>query len=273
MTSRVWCFTCFDTSWSLSALPTGVQYCVYEHELCPTSGRQHLQGFFRLRSSCRLLQARSLLGLPLGTHMEKARGTDEENRTYCTKTNDRVVELGSLVTQGQRTDLEEIKVKVLQAGAVPIAEIRNFQQLRFAQGLLAYATCHSGPRKVWWLHGKTGTGKTRAAVAKFPDAWITSDSLKWFDAYNGQEAAIFDDFRPCFCAFSFLLRLLDRYPLRVQIKGGFVPWNVKYIIITCNKSPADCWYAETRENIDQLLRRIDVIIDFDALPQGQMPLL
>lgn len=273
MTARSWCFTCYDVSWSLSSLPAHVQYVVFGQELCPTTGRPHLQGYFRLDQSCRRPQALRLIGLPQGTNMRPARGNDAQNQRYCTKDQTNVVELGELHEAGQRTDLEKIREKVLRTGAVPINEVTNFQQLRFAQSLLAYATAHPGPKKVYWLHGKTGTGKTRAAIQKFPDAWITSDSLKWFDAYNGQEAAIFDDFRPCFCAFSFLLRLLDRYPLRVQIKGGFVPWNVKFIVITCNRSPQDCWYAETRENIDQLLRRIDVIINFDALAPGQSVIL
>lgn len=35
----------------------------------------------------------------------------------------------------------------------------------------------------------------------------------WFDGYCGQEVVVFDDFRPWWCRFDYLLRLLDRYPM------------------------------------------------------------
>ena len=38
-----------------------------------------------------------------------------------------------------------------------------------------------------------------------------------------------------------LLRLLDRYPLQVRVKGGFVWWSPKRVIITTNTDP-NKWY-------------------------------
>ena len=52
-----------------------------------------------------------------------------------------------------------------------------------------------------------------------------------------------------------MLRLLDRYPFQVEIKGAHVQFTSKLIVITSNKSP-DSWYK--CEN-SALLRRIDHI--------------
>ncbi len=58
--------------------------------------------------------------------------------------------------------------------------------------------------------------------------------------------------------FQYLLKLLDRYPFRVEVKGGFRQFRSDLIIITCPKPPEEC-YMEAGEDIDQLLRRIDTI--------------
>ncbi len=93
------------------------------------------------------------------------------------------------------------------------------------------------------------------------DVWWSGVDLKWFDGYDGHKAAIFDDFRPDMCKLWMLLRLLDRYPLRIPIKGGFVQWRPTCIWITCPREPSDC-YADMGEDIEQLMRRINVIKNF-----------
>lgn len=85
--------------------------------------------------------------------------------------------------------------------------------------------------------------------------------MKWFDGFDGQEAAVIDDFRGDFCTFHFLLRLLDRYPLKVAIKGGFMEWTPSRIFITSPHHPRDV-YNKTDEEIKQLTRRITQITHF-----------
>lgn len=131
---------------------------------------------------------------------------------------------------------------------------------------------------VCWFWGSTGSGKTRTAVEIAQDSghdyWMShSEKLQWFDGYNGQEYAIIDDFRRNMCSFNYFLRLLDRYEMQVQVKGGYVNWIPKVIIITC---PVDVQTAytyfdiktneeKTWDNLDQLKRRIDDEICFDDL--------
>jgi hypothetical protein len=55
-----------------------------------------------------------------------------------------------------------------------------------------------------------------------------------------------------------LLRMLDCYPLQLEIKGGMVAFNPDVIIITSNKPPNQ-WYFQDNINFDHgaLLRRLD----------------
>lgn len=126
---------------------------------------------------------------------------------------------------------------------------------------------------VHWYYGKTGTGKTRSAFEeaskKYGESiWWSSTNDSWFDGYIGQEAVIIDDLRARTWNFSFLLRLLDRYPITVPIKGGFSSWRPKEIWITAPECPERIYRNyqtnEPYDGIEQLQRRIDDLKEFEA---------
>lgn len=127
--------------------------------------------------------------------------------------------------------------------------------------------------KISWYYGSTGTGKTRSAIEEAKekygeDYWLSHESSKWFDGYNGQRCAILDDIRPSTWPMFTLLRLLDRYKYQVEIKGGYTWWKPERIIITAPGRPEDVYKnyetGQPFDHIDQLIRRIDEFIDFDA---------
>lgn len=121
---------------------------------------------------------------------------------------------------------------------------------------------------VLWFKGDTGEGKTRSAVELAErynlDWWMSSESLKWFDGFEGQQVAIIDEFRKTMLSeWSFLLRLLDGYSLFVQVKGGFTRWNPQIVVITTPASPEECfsWVdkdGQTKDwdRMEQLIRRL-----------------
>lgn len=100
--------------------------------------------------------------------------------------------------------------------------------------------------------------------------WISGVNLRWFCGYAGHELALIDDFRCDFCTFHFLLRLLDRYPVRVERKGGSCWFTPSHIFITAPHSPSVTFaHRSDEEDLRQLLRRITYIKDFDD-PQRQI---
>lgn len=155
------------------------------------------------------------------------------------------------------------------------------ERLLRAKKYIARARIENQVRKdkpiVLWFWGSTGSGKTRTAVEMAQDAvgqkyWLShSEKLLWFDGYCGQEWVIIDDFRRNMCTYYYFLRLLDRHTMSVQVKGDFVNWIPKVIIITSPADPETAYtYFDQRTNeekkwddLDQLLRRIDDIICFD----------
>ena len=143
---------------------------------------------------------------------------------------------------------------------------------------------------ILWFKGETGEGKTKTAVdiaERYFDGeyWISNETLKWFDGYRGQPVAIIDDFRKSMLTeWSFLLRLLDGYNLIVQVKGGFVKWKPKVIIVTSPASPSEAfqWVNKEGEIIEwdkqvQLTRRLtyedeEQIYNFPLWNQDQQKL-
>lgn len=77
---------------------------------------------------------------------------------------------------------------------------------------------------------------------------------------------VIDDFRADFCKFHVLLRLLDKYPYVVEVKGGSRQWLAEEIFITAPMHPRDAYAHRSDEDIKQLLRRITTITHFTDNP-------
>lgn len=254
------CFTSYMESLTLTDTEN-VCYYVIGKETCPTTGRKHLQGFIQLIRPRVMKSLQKIIGDP-DCHVEEMRGTATEASTYCKKEH-LLSEWGNLRTQGERTDFDEIKKKVLENGRMP-AEIidMNLQQIRHAEKLLQYSNAkRSWKTIVYWFWGKTGSGKTKAAWEEDPNAWVAMSNLNYWEGYNGEETVIFDDFRGDYCKFHELLKIFDRYPYRVNVKFGSRQLLAKKIIVTCPYPPDEVY--ENREDINQLMRRIDKIVKFE----------
>lgn len=134
------------------------------------------------------------------------------------------------------------------------------------------------PITVYWIFGGPGTGKTFSAVNLAREVAGNSyfihlpGSLKWWDGYNNQKCVIIDDFRRSQLSdiggLSYLLRILDRYDLSLEVKGGSVVREFEYVIITCPDSPVGAFTYHREddnsvidENIGQLIRRIFKIVE------------
>lgn len=194
---------------------------------------------------------------------------------------------GERPNQGKRSDIQEAVEIIRNTGSInQVLDTHASTFVKYNGGILKLLSLYSKPRDfkthVSWLYGSTGTGKTRYAFdegnriisekeANNNDGVnITRSSVyfkpgasKWWDGYFANEVVIIDDYRRDLCPFHELLRLLDRYPHQVEIKGGYQQFVSKYIFITTPKSPQETWEGRTEEDLAQLMRRIDLVIDFD----------
>ena len=77
---------------------------------------------------------------------------------------------------------------------------------------------------------------------------------QWWDGYGTHDTVILDDFRGDCMRLTDLQRLLDWYPLWVEIKGGSLPMLATRYVITSNQHPAD-WYTRGDPH-GTILRRV-----------------
>ena len=119
---------------------------------------------------------------------------------------------------------------------------------------------------VYWCFGPTGTGKTRWAVETYPDAFVWRPSLMkgWWDGYYGQDTVIIDELRPADVPFANLLQIIDRYEMRVQIKGSSINLRATTWIITSPMEPEEMYqeFIGSNDSIEQLTRRITEVKQF-----------
>lgn len=204
-------------------------------------------------------------------------GSPEDSQKYCSKEDEKAWEHGTCpktrTGQGQRNDIHDVVDKLRAGGSLhdlvedtndAVVLVKFSRGLSLVESIVAQRTGKGLPFIVW-LYGTTGTGKTRTAfefgqkVFGANNVWLSSGELKWYLGYDKQKVAIFDDFRAKSIGFSNFLRVLDRYPIHVENKGGSKFWNPEIIFITTPKSIQETF--ETRfihkpEDLKQVDRRV-----------------
>lgn len=202
------------------------------------------------------------------THWEPARGTPEENIKYCTKASTRIAgpwSFGEVIRKGQRTDIMRATEMIKEGVCMREVALECSETfIKFHKGLTAFEALvrSKGPRdvlkdgpEVWVFWGETGTGKSRRAFERWPDAYRKTTSDKWWDGYRGQDTVIFDDFKGSSMRLHEFQMVIDRYPMQVEIKGAFVDLSATRYVFTSNKHPRE-WYSREADPDGTVMRRI-----------------
>lgn len=260
MGSRNYCFTSYLIEECTSMLNwEHRKYITWGLEKCPTTGREHFQGYIELLKPQRITALKKIAAT---THFEERKGTQEEAIKYCHKDGQFIEEGIKAKGQGHRTDLEELKLDLDKGMNLKEISDEHFECfLRYNKSIKEYQLLHQTHRS--WktdliiLFGEPGTGKSHLGFSKYPEAYPMLQPTNggvYFDGYIGQETVIIDDFYG-WIQFSLLLKMTDKYPLIVHTKGGSVQFKPKRIIITSNSNPLD-WYNSKDIDISALTRRI-----------------
>lgn len=250
--SRNFCFTSFEKDEPIFDEEV-VAHIAYKRERCSTTGKDHWQGCLQFKAKTR--RSPQTIAKLLGNksiHVEKMRGTYKQSLDYVCKKETAIGEpilRGNYTTQGERTDWKEVvsspSLRDIEVGYL----VRYSRGIQFARNLLSKV--RDWKTEVVILFGKPGTGKSMYMPR---DAYWKSPGNKWWDGYDGEEKVVLDDCEENHFTRQEMLRLCDRYPLKVEVKGGFVNFLAKTIYITTNQNPWK-WYGGD----DAWLRRIDFI--------------
>ena len=282
--STHWCFTVHDyeTVPEVMEQPKGVQYIVYQAERA-ASGAKHIQGYvqFEKRSygtAVSKLCADLFGGKP--SHNEPARGSDQDNESYCTKEETRElgpyrfgVRVPHAGKKGGRSDLLAAKKSLDEGKPSSYMWQEHFSVMTIRhKAFKEYKRVTTKPRDfkttVVLLVGPSGTGKSRTAtilgrllgdVYKVPEKHGSGNM--WCDDYQGEEVMWIDEMDGSRMTPTYFNQLADRYECVLPAHGGVGHQMVsKFLIICSNYHPKYWWKKRNPDQVKQTIRRIDLII-------------
>lgn len=238
-------------------------------------GTPHLQGFFRLFAQKQRMWIQNHIPGFARAHLEVARGTDEQNRLYCSKEH-KAHEAGEYRQANYRSEKRGVWhdiADMIESGAT-IPEIRAeypgqymSHQAGITQWVVEVHEREHGSeamdmdlqQKNIWVWGPSGTGKSRWAH-RLPGTKYMKIPNRWWDGYNGQDVVIMEDLDPECCKNGLAHKIklwADRYLFTAEVKGGTRCITPSYkLVITSNYHPNDCF--ANPEDLAAIMRRFTV---------------
>lgn len=245
-----------------------IKFCKWQLEK-GESGTPHLQGVVLFGKPRRLAWCRG----QMACHWEPKKGSWEQAIAYVSKEEGQLEgpwTIGSVPQPGARSDVLHLREMAESRKRLRDMEGEELQQVGRSTRLWsmlrgAFPPVRKEELEVTLLVGKPGIGKTRFAYDKFAHGEefyrLPVSKDMWFDGYDGEPIVLIDDFTGQM-PLHLLLQILDRYPVQVPVKGGFVWWCPEKIIITSNMHPSKWYdYAKREVHYRSLCRRIHLVVE------------
>lgn len=242
------------------------EYGIWCREVCPTTGTPHLHFYVRFKSARYLTAIKKKFPR---ANIQVAKGNDNEQYIYMSKTDPGFKQYGKASAQGKRTDLDEVKNEIMEGKKVDDLVLEN-PMMYHTYGRTLHKIEDLRMRKVFrkeltegiWYMGESGCGKSTEAFKDFnPDTHYVWKYEKWQDGYTQQDIVIIDEFRGQI-KYSELLMMIDIQPNCYVYRRNRepLPFTSKKVIITSVLSPEEV-YSNLSQNdsMEQLFRRIKII--------------
>ena len=242
----------------------GVRYMVFVHEICPTTGTPHLQGYVYFNNAKHF---NALKKINQRISWRTCDASPEDNRDYFLKEDTtNYFEKGNL-PMNQKRKGEANAERWVQAKKAAVEGrlkdvpadilIKYYRTLKEIKKDYMIKPMDLDVLENYWIWGKPGCGKSRSARERFPDFYPKMMN-KWWDGFQGEENVLMDDFElDGKCLGHHLKIWCDRYAFIAETKGGAVNNCPKRIIVTSNYSP-EMVFGEDREMLAAVLRRFNV---------------
>lgn len=263
--SKYWMFTMFDEEVNAANLLNMVgvgaaaDYIIFQQERCPTTNRVHWQGYVEFKTRRTLSAAKRYFPGDTDPHLDSRRGTAQQARDYCSKTETRISE--NFYEKGTISSGKSIKDLVKENASLkeifeahPTTFIRSSRGIKEAKDLYVQPRKVTDPFNIIVLLGLTGHGKTYKAYQLDKDLFRADLHQPFpFDKYNYQKTILLDDYRNQI-TYTKLLEILDIYKDRVNVKHDATKWCVENVIITSVR-PVKEWHSKIPDK-SELYRRI-----------------
>mgnify|MGYP000033852893 CR=1 FL=1 len=261
--ARTWCYTCHSHDKHDVDVDVCVRYFIEQLETSPETEKQHLQGYIELNKPQRLSWLKKHFCNE--AHWEVRHGTRDQARDYCRKDETRKDgpwEYGDWTAGGSGTRNDIIAtVRAIKNDKRKLSDLYQDEEHlvvcakypKYLDRLVKIITPdRSEMTELHIFIGPTGTGKSHTAREMAGDDYFYKDpTTKWWDGYENQPVVVIDDFKGQI-SLNYMLRLIDKYPFNVEIKGGDRKFTSKIVVITSNSEVEEWWNNEQKGYEKQL---------------------
>lgn len=255
--SKYWCFTLYsdESPWTVD----NCAYCIYGREVCPDTGRKHLQGFVSFEKKVRLSAIKKID--PVG-HYEMKRGTVTQAIEYCKKDGE-YEEIGDVPDDNSGVAIRSCIASAKKGDMCAIEELSPSLYLRYKrtfEGMRVYDLPTLTAPTGYWIYGQPGTSKDSNVLKLQP---FVKSHNKWWDGYDGQKYVLLSDVDRTTAKWigHFLKIWADMHSFNAEVKGGVMTIRPERVYVTSNYT-IEQLFGEDLNLLAALKRRFHVI-DFD----------
>lgn len=229
-----WVFTSFDIENEPVYDSSIHEYLIYGRETCPTTNRQHFQGFVAYKERRTLPTVKRWIP---GAHFEKSKGTPSQAAEYCKKDGN-FKEYGSIPsTTGRACSFADVIAKAKDGKIEDVEAEHPGIYLRYKKTLESLISCNNvnlAESCGVWICGPPRCGKD-FAVRNLKSLYIKALN-KWWDGYKNEENVLISDVEPSHGKWLgyFLKIWADIYPFNAEIKGANMLIRPNKIYCTSN---------------------------------------
>lgn len=241
------------------------------------SGYLHWQVLIENPSPVRFLTLKTRLP---AAHIEPRQGTVAQAVAYVTKEDTRVAdeiplakgEIRTSDEKGRRSDVERVRAAILEEGRSVDDVLLNLPEAarmpRYVSELAAARDRQAarGAERdvaVTYVYGEPGAGKTRWVYDTHEDVYRVTNYHHPFDAYDGQQVLVFDEFAGQL-DIQMMNNLLDRYPLDLPARYRDRPARYTEAVIVSNLAPWDVYVWEPAVIRRAFARRLGRVLLMEA---------
>ena len=238
-------------------------YLLAGREKAPTTGHVHMHVYVQFPNPRRL----SLKKL-LGAHVEKTRGSTEQNIKYIKKPDTEIVAEEGEPRLNHVPTIGEAK-KMADLSGLNLNMYNIVQKIEAEKKKIINPAEYYKQIEVYWIWGESGAGKTRYAIEDMKKRGIAGfNEVKmvgefWHGVQEDCEVALYDDWRDNHMKPTELINFIDYNRHVMNVKGGSVRNNYSLIYITSLQSPESIYTKVPEETQKQWLRRIKEIIHLE----------
>lgn len=257
---------------SIIKLEKNVIYSVAGKEICPETGKEHWHQFIYFKN------ARTFGGIKKLTseesHIEMVQGTISQAVDYCKKDGNITYEFGKQPNDNGHHNIAELVENYNTITEImeqhPETYCRNRNGLKDLYELKNRKNRLYKPPEVYWIYGRTGTGKTKMAFEN--NATNVEYNNGFLSDWGDAKIISIEEMRGEI-PYKTLLKLTDAYQnyYHVNIKGGQKLVCLDIIYITSPDLPENIYRNQVNhiDSIDQLKRRITKVIHMIPDPSSR----